>query len=401
MNALRLAGLSLLILAALPTNAAPLRYPVQPNGAGWVQLELTPELQRASAHLWLSDESGAPVPFLRDAPDRYTPTPQRIDAPLIGRNEAGLPTIEFDLSRVPAPRGPFHTLQLEFAPGTDWAARPQISRRVGDGAWLTDDASPNEALYSFNQNNHRSIISLPTDGQRYRISLAAIAGIIPTLRGASLLLDDAEPRSPRREPTTVRPEPGSAGAWRISTPAAVRLQAIELMVDGTFAPITCEVRVPPASPTPNAPALVPLPLAQAVIWHLPALATRQLTLQPHGYPTVNEVVITLPNHVRLNDARFLALEERWLFPAEAHRTYYLHTGSPRRLAAGDLASLARPTATSLPLASIGAPVPDPNAETPASSPISWAAVARFLPWFVTSMVALVGWAALRLLRKQK
>jgi hypothetical protein len=312
---------------------------------------------------------------------------------LLGKDGAGRPTAEFSVILPPGWRkgsGEELTVRFDCQGQAPWACRAEVSRRLGDGAFLTLSLEPAPVLYDFGASGARASLALPWDGDRYRVTLVPVSGAPPLLRGIS-----GESAIPARvEGAEVRLSPSVE-----SLPAAagqgcrLRLEAPERVVGLTV------LLEPPAAPL--VPGVTHEGAPQAVsglIWNLPALDTvaTHLTLGPLSASSLD---LTLPEGARLKRAEVLVRREVLVFPAEAGKTYYLHGGGGVRTAPGALDGLTGAGSDHPAPLALGPSEPDPQgiplAAAPGSDLRSW------LPWAAGVVAVLLALVALRLFKQDQ
>lgn len=403
----RAAGfLAMLLLLACGPRPVPraelLRRAVGPaRQSGWARLPLDGAAQRAMPGLWLGDSDGVPVPFEVERDSLWQPRRLDLGRLLLGRDRAGRPGAEFSL-RMPEGwrvREREHlTLDLDLQGRPPWVVRVAVERRLEGGAWLRLETTAPVHLYDLGGTGRCVRFSIPWDGQDYRLALDAAQGAAPRIAGVAVTaetLPDAIERSEPLVPGARRGERDGAEVWTLDWRAPERIVAAEVLLKPPAAPVQPSFRVPAAGPDrPERPVE-----ARGLVWNLPALATRSswIALAP---VLTDRLECALPAGARVAGIRLRVRRETLVFPAEAGRLYYLHTGGGTRRAPGSLAALeesSRAVHAREPLVP-GPAEPDPQgvpAEAPEGGPrLPW------LPWVAGALVLLLAAAGWRLLRQE-
>ena len=401
-HTLHLLTLSLLgaVLGAVESRAAAERRPVEVPATGWVRLTLDPAAQALAETAWLGDSGGRAVPFIRESERSQEMRPVAVTELVAGRDAENRSTVEFSLAPEPAMTAGDCVIELTTATGSPgWAARVEVTRRQGDGAWLRLQDGNERHVYDFGGDGRRLRLSVPRDGQRYRLTLHAVAGSAPAITAvaARRLIERKEVL--REVPVEVSAMETRTGAWRLRAPGRLRVTGIVLDLRDRLAPVSVYVTTPLPPREGFPPSERTLGLSDQWIWNLPALEARQLRLTLSSAELVDTLTLQLPDGIRLVGARWLVAEESWLFPAETGQRLFLYTGGARRTAPGDLSRLTLPAIdAALPAATLGTAQINPHDSgvNPLLQRIESA-----LPWIIAVAVALVAWIAVRLLRRPR
>lgn len=380
------------------------RWPVGPAAeSGWSRVELDGEAQ-STAGLWLGDAAGRAVPYLEEREGLWPPRDLETTGLLLGHDGGGGPSAEFGL-RLPdgwqVREREQLRMDLELEGEAPWVAQVEIARARSDGAFLILDSSPPRFVYDLGHGHRLTEITMPWDGERYRITLAASQGKAPSLRGlrvrastwaaafaADQVLDGALTR-----------DAGSVNEWHFELPRSERVVALDVEVEAPCAPV--EIGVAAMLETAAGARRAGEPdqrdlFAKGLVWNLPALSSRavRVTLEPILARTLR---LQAPRGVRLSSVRALVRRQSLLFPAEAGQRYFLHGGGEARKAPGDLDAL--PPSRAIygrdPLR-LGSAEPDPEG-LPRVVP-GGERTRPWLPWAVGLVVAALGFAAWRLLK---
>ena len=384
------------------------RWPVGPvAGSGWSRVELDGAALSA-AGLWLGDAAGRAVPYLEEREGLWPPRDLETTGLLLGHDGGGRPSAEFGL-RLPdgwqVREREQLRMDLELEGEAPWVAQVEIARAIGgaggSGEFLTLDSTPARFVYDLGAGHRLAEVTVPWDGERYRIALSPGQGKVPSLRGVrvrantwpeGLAVDDV------LEAVVVR-EAGSADGWRLDLPRPDRLVALDVTVEAPCAPVAIRVEAMPLKSDSEDPGKGGEPRdvsAAGLVWNLPALNTRA-TRVVFGPVIARTLRLRTPDGVRLVSVRALVRRQSLLFPAEAGQRYFVHAGGEARKAPGDLDALpaSRAVYGREPLR-LGPPEPDPQG-LPRLVPGGERA-RPWLPWAVGLVVAALGLAAWRLMR---
>ena len=383
----RSAWLLLLLCGCVGEDRSQLRRrplgPVSQNG--WARFSLEGETQRFEG-LWIGDASGKGIPFLREREGLWTPQELVTTGLLLGRDEKGRPSAEFALQ---LPEGwqvrerEQLRVELRLEGEAPWVARVEIARRVGGGEFLTLEETTPRFLYDLGQ--RRSELTLPWDGERYRLTLTPTQGKAPTLRGLRVIAStwpEALIADEIMEPSAMAPDK-EPGEWRLEFPREERIVALEVVVEAPCAPVTVEVDGHTGS---------------GLIWNLPALNSRatRITVSP---TLARSLKLRVPKGARIASVKALIRREALLFPAEAGESYFLHSGGEAKEVPGNLGALpvSRAIYSREPLR-LGLSEPDPQGL--ARIIPGHERTRPWLPWAVGLVVLVLGVAALRILKPE-
>ena len=392
-----LAGLALLALACAQEDRSGLRRRgiPPPSTNGWARLPLDAAAQRDTKGLWISAAAGHSVPFLLAREGLWAPQPLAVEHLMLGVDREGRPAVDFALKLPEGWQvGEREQLRLDFdlEGTTPWVATLSIERQRQGGGFLAYTFPAPAHLYDLSPSGQRTSLTLPWDGERYRITLRMDQGRAPRIKGLRVFAE-TRPEALEAElalDATLAPEPGQPREWRLTLPETVRVVGLDVGLAPPAAPLRAEV----AFGEDGAFAFVSDPL-----WNLPALnshATR-IALPPTLARTLR---LRLPEGATPTSARVLTRRQTLLFPAEAGQAYTLHLGGEARPAPGDLGALpsSRAVFATAPLA-LGPEAPDPEG---LPHRISSGERARpWMPWVAGTAVLLLGLAAWRLLREEQ
>lgn len=375
----------------------PLSAPAQ---SGWARVRLDGSAQAKADTLWLGDGEGTSIPFLIERDGLWTPQDLETQHLLMGRNEAGNPSAEFGLK---LPEGwrvrerEHLSLDLELQGIAPWAARVNVERQFAGGTWLRVETTLPPFVYDLGDGHGKRSLTLPWDGDRYRISLEPAQGKAPALKGLRVrahTVPEALEVDERLTAFELLPKPSSdAGIWQVHLPSRHRVVALDLHLRPPVAPIYASITIPrKPDPIQRPPSF----WGSGPVWNLPALnavATR-IPLTPR---TLDTFQIQLPSNVALERVEVLVRREALLFPAEAGKAYFLHLGGRPKRAPGNLGALppSRDIYTKVPL-NLGTAEPDPQG---LGRRIEGGERTRgWLPWAVGGVVGLlllVAWSFLK------
>jgi hypothetical protein len=366
-------------------------------GSGWARLVLDGPAQRDAASLWLSDDQGRAVPFLWTDAGIWAPRSLGLARVLKGRDRQGRPSVEFSL-QVPERRQPDEREQLQIRLGVHgevpWACRVDIQRRLPDGRFLALELPTPRVIYDFGPSGASTQFTIPWDAKHYRLALDPVQGAAPGIR--EVTVKAAIDPDPDRELQTVRPQRlplHAAGGrkWGLRLPLADRIVGLRVELEPPAAPVLPRLSLP-GGEGPEQDLAV-----QGMLWNLPALnaAANRVTISPM---VTDGLDLELPEGVDLRDAAFLVGRAALLFPAEAGRSYFLHSGGAVKSSPGTLASLpeaSREILSRAPLA-LGQPEPDPQGlprvRTAGERARPW------MPWAAGAAVLILGLAAFRIMK---
>ncbi len=406
MKRLLIPTLILLLGCAQEDRSGLQRRPIAPAAqSGWARVKLDGEAQRRWDSLWIGDETGRAMPFLRERDDMWAPVPLETEPLLMGRDDHGDPTVEFALK---LPQGwqlrerEHLQVELDLEGEGAWVAQVRAARRDERGGFISFEEDTPTFVHDLGHGLRNTTLTLPWDAARYRLNLIPTQGKAPKIRGlrisactrpAALGADEEVAAKLLRLPPVAGEH---RNRWSIALPAPQRVVALELALRPPVAPV--DVTVESATGGAKEPDQDALPhcLASGILWDLPALGTKatRLSLWPE---LVEGLVLTLPEEVEPLSVRLFVRNEVLLFPAEGGRAYALHYGGGLKRAPGSLEALpsSRAIYTRAPLALGQAE------EDPLGVPKLISASTRskpWLPWAAGLAVALLGFAAFKLLK---
>lgn len=362
-----------------------------PAQSGWARVRLDGAAQAKEDSLWIGDADGTSIPFLTERAGLWTPRSLETRDLLLGRNEAGNPTAEFGLK---LPEGwrvrerEHLSLDLDLKGEAPWAARVKMERQHEGGAWLRVESTLPAFVYDLGDGHDKASLTLPWDGDRYRISLEPAQGKAPALKGlrvSAQTVPEALDVDERLTSFELTPTPSKdAGLWQVHLSSPQRVVALDLHLRPPVAPIYATVNLPMKPDPIQRPATY---WGSGPIWNLPALQT-EATRIPLAPRTLDTFQIQLPLNVALERMEVLVRREALLFPAEAGKAYFLHQGGLAKQAPGNLGALppSREIYTKVPL-KLGLIEPDPQG---LGRPIEGGERTRgWLPWAVGGVVGIL------------
>jgi hypothetical protein len=335
-----------------------------PAQSGWARIRMDGAAQAKADSLWIGDAGGTSIPFLTEREGLWTPQDLETQNLLLGRNEAGQPSAEFGLK---LPEGwrvrerEHLRLHLELEGKAPWAARVKVERQHQGGAWLQVETALPPFVYDLGDARGKSSLTLPWDGDRYRISLQPAQGRAPALKGLRVVaqtVPEALDVDERLTAFDLKPMPAKdAGLWRVDLSAPERVVAVDVHLRPPVAPVYATFQFPREPDPIQRP---PTFWGSGPVWNLPALQAQstRVALPPH---IVKTFLVQLPQNVALERLELMVRREALLFPAEAGQTYFLHLGGVPKQAPGNLGALppSRDIYTKVALA-LQAPEPDPQ-----------------------------------------
>jgi hypothetical protein len=390
-----LAGLALLALACAQDDpGGPRRRPITPPPAsGWARLPLDAAAQRDTKGLWISDAAGRSVPFLVAREGLWASQPLALDHLLLGADREGRPAAEFGLKLPEGWQvGEREQLRLDFdlEGAAPWVATVAAERERQGGAFLAYTFPAPVHLYDLSPSGSRASLTLPWDGERYRITLRMDQGAAPRIKGLRVFAE-TRPEALEAElalDATLAPEAGRPREWRLALPQEERIVGLEVGLTPPAAPLRAEVAFGEADD---------FTFASEPLWNLPALGSRatRIALPPTLARTLR---LRLPEGATPTSVRVLVRRQTLLFPAEGGRAYALHLGGEARPAPGDLGALpsSRALIAAAPLA-LGPEAPDPDGLPRRVT--SGQRARPWMPWVAGAAVLLLGLAAWRLFRE--
>lgn len=383
-----------------------MRRPISPTEInGWVRLPLDGQAQRALPEIWLSDSAGVSIPFELERDDLWQPQQLTVSHLLLGSDPFLRPTAEFSLE---LPSGwqvrDREHLQVELAlkpdkQGAPWVCRIEVQRRLKGKEFLKLERENPLYVYWLGGSGQENGVVIPWDGQDYRLTLVAEQGSAPRITGITVTAQTClqELRTDQRidpQQTEKRKETGSP-AWHFKLPNVEQLVAAEVRVRPPLAPVK------PVFEVRNQKAERRRISSQGAVWNIPALSSSSthVILSP---TLTSHIDLVLPEGAQMETVHFWARRDVLVFPAEAHKTYFLHLGGQAKTAPGNLSALpdsSRLLYSQKPL-QLGSPESDPQG-IPRIIATQEDQTRRWLPWIAGAAVAVLGFFAMRLLRDQK
>jgi hypothetical protein len=355
--------------------------------------------------VWLGDAEGHSIPFEIEREGLWVPRSLELEQLITGRDAQHQPSAQF---RLKFPEGwqvrereHLH-LELDLEGKGPWVCRVEVERRLEGGAFLRLEREAPLHLYDLGSSGSTHDFTIAWDAQDYRITLIPAQGEAPSIRGLRIIASTRpeELQSDEVMEPTLRPSPrdgvkldGETERWLLELPQAERIVGADVALKPPVAPIRTEFRIPSKNKTDELEGAF---LAQdGLVWNLPALNTKA-TRVALGPVVADRLELSLPQGVRLDHVKLLVRRDVLLFPAEAGRGYYLHSGGRMKQAPGNLASLpdsSRAVYARQPL-KLGQAEADPQ-----GLPRLIEATDRtrpWLPWIAGLVVALLGLFAWRL-----
>ncbi|MCE1228921.1 MAG: hypothetical protein LWX11_05480 [Firmicutes bacterium] len=393
-------GFSALFCAlALSLPAAPQRKAITPaQASGWARLALDRETQQAFPDLWLSDGQGRRVPFLVERDDLWQPRELELASLTVGKDEQGRPTLEFSL-KYPEGWSVRQREQLRIALEVEgegpWVCQVLVNRRQEGSTFIQLDGPAPLHVFDLGEAGRRLECSVPWDAKVYRITLQAVQGRAPHLKGLRVTATTQSSERPEDLTLTPRLESLGKGEWKLSLEAADRLVGAQITLQPPAAPLRPRFHL---APDPNRPREEgPYVSVAGLLWNLPALHSTG-TRVALGPVTAQELRLHLPEGAVPASVQLLARRDVLLFPAEAGQTYYLHYGGQVLSAPGDLGALpdsSRDIYARAPL-SLGTAEADPHGVPLATPPLQ--STRPWLPWVAGIAVLILGFGAWKLFR---
>lgn len=390
--------LLLLSLACVREDRAALRRrPISPTPAsGWARLPLDAEAQRQIQGTWIGDAAGRSVPFLEAREGLWESRILTLEHLLTGKDTEGRPTVEFSLKLPDGWRvGERESLSLEvdLEGHAPWVAQVKAERQREGGGYITYEPTSPFHLYDLSPSGSRRGLSLPWDGERYRLTLLPSQGEAPRIRSITVRAE-TRPEALEAELAmdgTLVPEPGKPNTWRVTLPETQRIVGLDLLLAPPAAPLRPSIRFSEGGEEGRET------YCSDLVWNLPALNTTATRI---ALPPIQAkwLTLTLPEGATPQRVRLLVRRQTLLFPAEAGQAYALHLGGESKPAPGSLGALPsiRRLASSAPL-TLGPSEPDDQGR-----PYLEGADQRARPWmsWVAGLAMLVlGAMAWRLFRQ--
>jgi hypothetical protein len=337
----------LFILACAPgtreDREALRRKPIERTAAGgWARLPLDREAQKAFPEIWLGDDQGASVPYLVERDGLWQPRRLELERLALGTDPKGRPTAEFSLKY---PEGwqvrerEQLRLQLELAGAAPWVCRVDVERRLEGSQPITFQREQPLHLFDLGEAGRNLSFSVPWDSKIYRITLNAVQGAAPRIKGLTVTATTEPSARSEDEAILPRVEAMNAQEWKLSLEAPDRIIGAEVRLKAPVAPLAAEFTVPAVGKSAGSVEPGERPVGSAgLLWNLPALGTvaTRVSLEP---VTTDRLVLRLPEGARPESVKLLVRRDALLFPAEGGKAYCLHMGGAVKAAPGNLAIL--------------------------------------------------------------
>jgi hypothetical protein len=410
---LRRVSRGLLVLAgALLVSCAPKedrshlsRRPVSPAAAsGWARLPLDGQAQVAYPDIWLGDAEGVSIPFEVEREGLWQPRKLELAHLLLGRDDKDRPTAEFTLK---FPEGwqvrdrEHLKVDLDLEGQAPWVCRVEVDRRMTGSAFLREERESPIHLFDLGLSEGKRGFYIPWEAQTYRVTLVSTQGVAPKISGVHITAS-TRPEELQAD-TTVAPRleqsEGASERWALKLDSSQRIVGADVTLKPPVAPVQPQFTmvIPGKHGSTVGPSYV---ASEGLIWNLPALSTKA-TRVSIGPVVTDQLMLALPEGARLDAVKLLIRHEVVLFPAEAGKIYFLHTGGRVKRAPGSLAALpesSRAVYSREPL-KLGSGEADPH-----GLPILLQGAERTRPWlaWVAGLAVLIlGFFAWRLLRTQE
>ena len=399
--------LTALLLACAPQEdrSRLARRPVSPASvSGWARLALDGKAQLAYPELWLGDAEGVSIPFEVEREGLWQPRKLELAHVLLGRDAQDRPTAEFTLK---FPEGwqvrdrEHLRVDLVLEGQAPWVCRVEVDRRMQESAFLRLEQETPTHLFDLGMAEGKRGFYIPWDAQTYRVTLVPTQGSAPKLKGVSITASTRPEELQADEvvaPRMARSAGSSSESWVLNLDAPQRIVGADVLLKPPVAPVqpqfTSVAKAPGKASEATSEAWVP---TEGLIWNLPALSTKA-TRVSLGPVVTDQLQLTLPEGARLDAVKLLIHREVLLFPAEAGKTYFLHTGGRVKKAPGSLAALPESSRAVYSRESL-----KPGAEEadPQGLPILIQGAERtrpWLPWVTGLAVLLLGFFAWKLLK---
>ena len=307
--------------------------------SGWARLPLDGAAQLAYPELWLSDAEGVSIPFEVEREGLWQPRQLELAHLLLGRDARNRPTAEFTLK---FPEGwqvrdrEHLKVELELEGQAPWVCRVEVDRRMKESAFLRLERDTPIHLFDLGMAEGKRSFYVPWEAQTYRVTLVPTQGTAPKIAGVRLIASTRPEELQADERVTPRLEKGSGETWVLGLEAAQRIVGADVLLKPPVAPVQPQFTVPEKGPKKGTQGVwVP---SEGLLWNLPALETKATRLSL-GPVVTDQVELTLPEGARLDKVELLIRRDVLLFPAEAGKAYFLHTGGRVKRAPGSLAAL--------------------------------------------------------------
>lgn len=407
-----LAPWALLLGVALWTSCAPkedrsklAQRPVTPAPvSGWARLPLDGPAQLAYPDLWLGDAEGVSIPFQVEREGLWQPRQMELSQTLLGRTSKDQPTAEFTLK---FPEGwqvrdrEHLRVDLDLDGQAPWVCRVEVERRMKESAYIRLEQDSPLHLFDLGMSEGKRSFFIPWDAQSYRLTLVATQGAAPKITGLRVTASTRPEElkadamvSPRVE--KVSSSDSGREIWNVRLDTAQRVVGADLLLKPPVAPVQPHFQIlaeGKASRTDSSQWVS----VEGMVWNLPALDSKA-TRVALGPVITDHLELSLPQGARLDTLKLLIRHEVLLFPAEAGKAYFLHTGGGVKRAPGSLGALpesSRAVYAQEPL-KLGPAEKDPH-----GIPILIQGAERTRPWlpWVAGLAALIlGFFAWRLLK---
>lgn len=394
--------LTVLLLSCAPKEdrSKLARRPVSPAAAsGWARLPLDGKAQLAYPDLWLSDAEGVSIPFEVEREGLWQPRELELAHVLLGRDSRNRPTAEFTLK---FPEGwqvrdrEHLRVDLDLEGEAPWVCRVEVDRRMQGSAFLRLEQDPPLHLFDLGMSEGKRGFYIPWDAQTYRITLASTQGAAPKIAGVRVTASTRPEELQADEVVAPRQEQDGEG-WTLKLDAPERLVGADVALKPPVAPVQPHFTLLTEERGKSQESWVS---SEGLVWNLPALGTKA-TRVSLGPLVADRLRLKLPEGARLDGVKLLVRREVLLFPAEAGKAYFLHTGGRVKQAPGSLGALpesSRAVYSREPLR-LG-----PGEADPHGLPILIQGAERtrpWLPWAAGIAVLILGLAAWRLLKAKE
>jgi hypothetical protein len=316
----------------------------QATVSGWARLPLDGAAQLSFPEVWLSDAEGVSIPFEVEREGLWQPRELELANTLLGRDAQGRPTAEFALK---FPEGwqvrdrENLRIDLELEGQAPWVCRVEVDRRLKESAFLRLEREMPLHLYDLGLSEAKHGFYIPWDAQTYRVTLVATQGSAPRIKGVKVTASTRPEELQADEQVAPRVEKEAKGnVWAVHLDSAQRLVGADVLLKSPVAPVQPQFQIPPDEHQARS-SVAPQDhwvSTQGLVWNLPALGS-QATRAALGPVVTDRLELTLPEGARLDDLKLLIRREVLLFPAEAGKAYFLHTGGRVKQAPGSLGAL--------------------------------------------------------------
>lgn len=378
-------------LAGIAASADLYRRPLSAVVAdGWHRFQLDAEAQANIDGAWLGDDDGRPVPFMRQRELMPRRDALAVSQLITGRADGDGLSVEFRVDVAKPDRDEMEvTLVVE---GTaPWIARVEIARRRDGSEWIGLESPVH--IYEFNSAERQLAFTVPRDAPEWRLRVNPLQGELRRVTQVTAHVARAGGAAAERD---VSAEVSRVGrGWQIEAPDLLRVVAVDLIFDGTVAPVRAAVAVEEETKVGREPGR--RVVGRGSVWRMPGLNSSETTVRLEAPVIARRLALELPAGVELRGARLRVQEEQVWFVAEAGKRYALHFGGEQRLTAGNLRDLpAEVWRSAPPVLTLGSRESDPHGQPRGRE---WSAeLRRWLPWSIAVIVALMAVVAWRLMR---